>query len=124
MSYKNLETYKLALELYFEVHELTQKFPSYETYELGSQLRRSADSVVSNLVEGYGRSTYKSEFIKHLIYSHASNDETIVHLEKIKRLYPKFQIQVSTLLTKYEKLGTMIYQFRNYVHRNWKNKEN
>ncbi|MCX6171922.1 MAG: four helix bundle protein [Flavobacterium sp.] len=44
--------------------------PKYELYELGSQLRRSSDSIVTNIVEGYGRKRYKSDFIKFLVYSH------------------------------------------------------
>ena len=34
------------------------------SYELGSQLRRSSDSVVYNIVEGYGRRKYKADFIR------------------------------------------------------------
>ncbi|WP_426479099.1 four helix bundle protein [Chryseobacterium sp. CBSDS_008] len=61
--------------------------PKYELFELGSQLRRSSDSVITNIVEGYGRSSYKNDYIRFLIYNHASNDETINHLEKIMILY-------------------------------------
>ena len=35
----------------------------------------------SNIVEGYGRRRYKQEFIRFLIFSIASLDETIDHLE-------------------------------------------
>jgi four helix bundle protein len=34
-------------------------------------------------VEGYGRKRYKAEFIKFLVYSPGSNDETIDHLENL-----------------------------------------
>jgi four helix bundle protein len=34
-------------------------------------------------VEGYGRRAYKREFIKFVIYSLASNDETIDHLDTL-----------------------------------------
>ena len=63
-SYKDLEVYKIGLELFFIVHPSTLKLPKYELYELGSQVRRSSDSVVSNIVEGYGRRRYKADFIK------------------------------------------------------------
>jgi four helix bundle protein len=46
-------------------------------YELGSQLKRSSDSVVSNIVEGYGRRRYKADFIRFLVFSYASCLETI-----------------------------------------------
>jgi hypothetical protein len=59
MSYKNLDIYNLAMDLFLEVHPLSFMLPKYELYELGSQLRRSSDSVVSNIVEGYGRRRYQ-----------------------------------------------------------------
>lgn len=63
-SYKDLD--KLGLDLFFIVHPLSLKLPKYELYELGSQIRRSSDLVVSNVVEGYGRRQYKADFIKFL----------------------------------------------------------
>ncbi|WP_265130202.1 four helix bundle protein [Chryseobacterium oranimense] len=83
MSYRNLDIYKTALDLFLKTHKATFLLPKYELFELGSQLRRSSDSVITNIVEGYGRSSYKNEYIRFLVYSHASNDETINHLEKI-----------------------------------------
>ena len=59
------------------------KLPKFEMFELGSQIRRSSKSTKSTIVEGYGRKRYKAEFIKFLIYSLGSNDETIDHLETL-----------------------------------------
>ena len=59
------------------------RLPKFEMFEEGSQIRRSCKSVKSNIVEGYGRKRYKAEFIKFLIYSLGSNDETIDHLETL-----------------------------------------
>lgn len=84
MSYKDLDIYNLALRLFFEVHSLSLKLPRHELYELGSQIRRSADSIVTNIVEGYGRRRYKAEYIRFLTFSHASTDETILHIFNIK----------------------------------------
>lgn len=58
-------------------------------YELGSQLRRSSDSVPTNIVEGYGRNKYKADFVKFLTYSCASCLETVFHIEKKATLYPE-----------------------------------
>ena len=54
-SYRDLDVYNISLELFYIVHPVSLKLPKYELYELGSQLRRSSDSVVTNIVEGYGR---------------------------------------------------------------------
>ncbi len=84
MSYKNLEIWQLSREIVIDIHEITLKeIPKFEMFETGSQIRRSSKSTKANLVEGYGRRTYKQEFIKYLIYSQASNDETIDHLETL-----------------------------------------
>ena len=69
-SYRDLDIYKIGLELFYITHPASLKLPKYELYELGSQLRRSSDSVVTNIVEGYGRKRYKADFIKFLVYSH------------------------------------------------------
>jgi four helix bundle protein len=119
-SYKDLEVYRLAQELFYKTHLLSKKLPSHELYELGSQIRRSSSSVVSNIVEGYGRRLYKQEFIRFLIFSHASNLETINHLEKIEKLYPEHSDLVNTLLIDYNQLGIKIFNFRTFVQNKWK----
>jgi len=75
-SYLDLEIYQLAYELATKVHEMSLTLPKYELYEQGSQIRRSSKSIKDNIAEGYGRKRYKSDFIKFLVYSHASCDET------------------------------------------------
>lgn len=83
MSYKKLRIYQLSFEISIKVHKMTLELPSFEMYETGSQIRRSSKSVKSNIVEGYGRRRYKSEFIRFIIFSLASNDETLDHLETL-----------------------------------------
>ena len=67
MSFKNLDIYTISLDLFFKAHPASLKLPKYELYELGSQLRLSADSIVSNIIEGYGRRRYKQEYIRFLV---------------------------------------------------------
>jgi len=83
MSYKNLEIWALSKELVIEVHKMSLLLPKFEQYEEAQQIRRSVKSVKSNIVEGYGRRRYKLEFIRFLIFSISSLDETIDHLETI-----------------------------------------
>lgn len=81
MGYKKLKIWQKARQLTIEIHQMSMKLPKFELYETGSQIRRSSKSIRSNIVEGYGRRRYKAGFIKFLIYSHASVDETRDHLE-------------------------------------------
>jgi four helix bundle protein len=60
-SYRDLEIYQSAYSLALEVHEITMQLPKFEMYEQGSQVRRSSKSIKDNIVEGYGRKTYKQE---------------------------------------------------------------
>jgi four helix bundle protein len=91
-SYKDLEIYKTAFELGKKVHIASLKLPTFELYEQGSQIRRSSKSVKEQIAEGYGRRRYKAEFIKFLIYSQSSCDETSSQLEMLKELYSDIQL--------------------------------
>jgi len=84
MSYRDLEIWKLARQVAIVVHRMTlQDLPKFEMFEEGSQIRRSAKSISANIVEGFGRRRYKQEFIRFLVFAHASCDETIEHLETL-----------------------------------------
>ena len=83
MNYKDLEVWQIARELSVEIHKMSLTLPKFEMYEEGNQIRRSSKSIRSNIVEGYGRRRYKNEFIRFIIFSIASTDETIDHLETL-----------------------------------------
>ncbi len=83
MSYKKLEIWSLSRELVIEVHNMTFQLPKFEQFEEAQQIRRSMKSVKSNIVEGYGRRRYKQDFIRFIIFSISSLDETIDHLETL-----------------------------------------
>ena len=56
LPHHNLVVWQRADDLFIEVHLLTREcFPAIEKYELGSQVRRAAFSVPSNIVEGIAR---------------------------------------------------------------------
>lgn len=119
-SYEDLEIYKISLNLFYEVHTSSLLLPKYELYELGSQIRRSADSVNSNIVEGYGRRKYKADFIRFLVFSHSSCLETKGHLIKIENLYSDLFPNSGKLIKEYDILGAKIFNFIKYVKENWK----
>ncbi|WP_425639486.1 four helix bundle protein [Algoriphagus yeomjeoni] len=119
-SYRDLDIYKISFSLFLKTHPFSLRLPKFELYELGSQLRRSSDSVISNIVEGYGRRSYKNDFIKFLIYAEASGLETLNHLEKIQALYPHLSMECDELLRDYNLLGGKIHSFSEYVRANWR----
>ena len=81
MSYKRLEIWQLAREIVIDIHNMSLTLPKFEQFEEAQQIRRSSKSVRSCIVEGYGRRRYKADFIRFLIFSLSSNDETLDHLE-------------------------------------------
>ena len=84
MSYRDLEIWQESRKLVVDIHKMTlRKLPKFEMYEEGSQIRKSSKSVKSTIVEGYGRRKYKPDYLRFLIYSIASNDETIDYLETL-----------------------------------------
>ena len=48
-SFEDLEVYQRLCELHLEINETSLKFPKFEIYELGSQVRRSSNSVSIHL---------------------------------------------------------------------------
>jgi four helix bundle protein len=113
MSYKNLEIWKLACEVVIDIHKMTlTELPKFETYEEGSQIRRSSKGVKSTIVEGYGRRDYKQDFIRYLSFAIASNDETMDHLEMLWETESlKNEECYNRLHDKINKLGRMLNLF-------------
>ena len=83
MSYKKLDIWQLAREMVIDIHKMSLTLPKFEQFEEAQQIRRSSKTVKSCIVEGYGRRRYKADFIKFLIYSISSNDESTDHLETL-----------------------------------------
>lgn len=54
-SVEDLDVFKKAHTLVLQIYKLTKRFPADEKYGLISQIRRSAYSVPSNLMEGSNR---------------------------------------------------------------------
>lgn len=118
--YKELDIYKSASKLAVEIHKMTiNELPAFEKYEEGNQIRRSSKSIVTNIVEGFGRRRYKNEFIQFLTYALASCDETREHLNILfetgsLKNRDFFEYSVS----EYDKLGKQLTRFIQSVERN------
>jgi len=113
MTYKKLEIWQLSRDLSIEIHNMSFLLPKFEQFEEARQIRRSSKTVRSCIVEEYGRRRYKADYIKFLIYSLSSNDETVDHLEtlfetgslKDESLYNSLHIKLELLE---KKLNTYI----------------
>jgi four helix bundle protein len=114
-SYRDLRVYKIAYQLALEVHQISRKFPDFEKYELGSQIRRAAISIPLNIAEGYGKRSSTAEFKRFLQMAQGSKEETKVLLEIVKDLGYIQEEEYINLFNKYDEFGKQLYR----LHENW-----
>ena len=79
-SFFDLRVYQESKQLVKDVYSLLEKFPKFEVYALGDQLRRAVVSVPSNIAEGSGRSSLK-EKTHFLEIAYGSLTETLCQLD-------------------------------------------
>ena len=65
LTHKELDIWKLGIEVVEEAYKITVEFPKGEIYGLTNQKRRAAVSILSNISEGAATSG-KKEFIRFL----------------------------------------------------------
>lgn len=76
----DLRVYQESKQLVKDVYLLLEKFPKFEVYALGDQLRRAVVSVPSNIAEGSGRGSVK-EKIHFIEIAYGSLTETLCQLD-------------------------------------------
>lgn len=83
-SYRDLETWQLAMSLVEAIYQLTEKFPSQEHFGLTTQLRRAAVGIPSHVAEGhqYGTRAYRH----YVVMALGSQAECETQLELADRL--------------------------------------
>ena len=107
-SYKDLEVYQESYKLALEVHKMTQKYPEYERYEIGGQIRRAAISIPMNIAEGYGKKESTAEFKRFLQMAKGSCNEVEVLIEMSKDLGYISKEKYEEMIEKYQTLGKRI----------------
>ena len=77
---KNLDVWKLAMQLAKDLYVLTKLFPADEKFGLISQIKRAVTSVPLNISEGAARQ-YNKEYIQFLYIALGSLSEVDTLLE-------------------------------------------
>ncbi len=83
--HRKLRAFELADELALAIYKATADFPKHEQFSLTNQIRRSAVSAASNIVEGCARHT-ESEFVRFLDIAYGSARELEYQLSLATRL--------------------------------------
>tara|TARA_B100001079_G_C16145081_1_gene397358 strand:+ start:159 stop:515 length:357 start_codon:yes stop_codon:yes gene_type:complete len=84
-THKDLDIWKLSIQLVKDIYQLTSKFPSEEKFGLTAQIRRSAVSVPSNISEGAARNSNK-DYVRFLYIALGSLSEIETQLIIAKEL--------------------------------------
>jgi four helix bundle protein len=110
----NLDVWKKSDDLAFEIYEATRHFPKEEIYGITSQMRRSALSIPTNIVEGYSRKGDK-ELARFINISLGSLAETKYLIYFSNRLGYFREQDYKNLSNGYEILGKLLWRFYDAV---------
>ena len=73
-SYRDLEVWKLGMDLVIACYKIAKQLPDIEKYGLASQIRRASVSVLANIAEGHGRD-HTGDFLRHISIAKGSLTE-------------------------------------------------
>jgi four helix bundle protein len=93
-SFKELIVWQRSMEFARAVYLSTEALPKSEQYGLMSQMRRSAVSIPSNIVEGYKRKG-QGEYVYFLSVADASAAELETQILLVCGIYPDMSLKRS-----------------------------
>lgn len=106
-SFRDLDVWKLGMEIVTEVYELTKSLPKEEAYGLVSQMRRAAISIASNIAEGFNR-YHNKEYKQFLFIALGSCAELETQVEVCRLLAYIDQETRDKLIDQFDHEGRMI----------------
>lgn len=106
-TYRDLNIWKVGIELVKDIYKSTVKFPKQEMYGIVSQMRRSAISIPSNVAEGFKRYHNKEyrQFLYITLGSCAELETQVTIAKELKYIQADKEV---ILLEKLDHIGRMI----------------
>ena len=83
-SYRDLQAWQSAIALSLEAFVVASRLPALERFEIGSQIRRAAVSIPSNVAEGQANGPGR-RYLHHVRIALASLAELDTHVEIVRR---------------------------------------
>ena len=111
-SHRDLEVWRLAMDLAEAVYRLTRGFPKAEEYRMTSQLVRAAASVPANIAEGNARSGRK-DYARFVGIARGSLAETETFLLLARRVGLSSAESIDPVIGQADRVGRML----NGLHR-------
>ena len=109
-TFRDLLIWQKSMTIVTEIYQLTSLFPKEENFGLTSQIRRSAISIPSNIVEGYGRGSNK-EFSRFINIAISSLFEFQTQIEIAKNINYLNEKEFKSIYEETRELEAMIISF-------------
>ena len=106
-SFEDLDVYRKLCELHLEVSKLSLSFPKFELHELGSQIRRSSNSIAANIAEGWNNK-HINIYLEGINRAQAELQETKHHLCVACQKRYLSEEAYETYLERYGECGKML----------------
>ena len=106
-SFEDLDVYRKLCELHLEISKLSLSFPKFELHELGSQIRRSSNSVAANIAEGWNNK-HINIYLEGINRAQAELQETKHHLYVARQKRYLSKEAYETYLERYGECGKML----------------
>ena len=107
-SFRELDAYKLAVQLSSEIFQLSRKFPREEMYSLTDQIRRSSRSIGAQIAEAWGKRRYEKSFVSKLCDADGELQETEHWIETAFDCSYISQETANELIHQYNNIGKML----------------
>ncbi len=106
--FKDLEVWKVSIEMVEEVYDITSCFPKHEMFGIVNQIRRSAVSIPSNIAEGAGKRTNK-DFKKYIAIASGSCNELETQLIISRNLEYMSAVEFTGVEEKLSRIQNMLF---------------
>jgi len=115
-TFRDLRVWQRAHQFVLELYKSSRSWPEEEKYGLTNQIRRSASSVATNIVEGFKRMSRKDQ-AHFLNIAESSLEETKYHLLLSRDLGYLAQSRYDELIEMSEEIGRMLFAFKRAILR-------
>jgi four helix bundle protein len=122
MDIDDLRVYQLAMQLAEKIWDIVIKWDAFAKYSVGRQYTEAADSVASNISEGFGRFHFKDSK-NFLYYSRGSLFETKTWTIKAHNRKLITDGSYQELMTDIHDLGIKLNNYINSIGKTSTNKE-
>ena len=114
MHHKDMEVWKQAMELVYQVYKIVETFPKEELYGLTSQIKRCVISIPSNIAEGCGRFSNKetSRFITISLGSLAELDTQLLIAQHLH-----FFDDITEVSKQVDKVNALLVGLKKYLEK-------